>query len=199
MKSAFRYLVLARIESDAIVADTGTGRLIRLEIPDDVAFLNPSYIDLERAERVPEVDPARIELIRAKTVRFPTHPVKSRLLFKLLEEFAASEGLPPLILPGPSVAYTRFDGFTPSCAVIALHKPRIELQGPLAPRIGFQWNEMTHHFPLTDRLADRLTHLSLDPARRKNSKTVLTDPHFAILAFATPREGYCKKWVTELY
>jgi len=199
MKSAFRYLALARIESDAIVADTGTGRLVRLEIPNDISLNNPTYIDLERAERVPEVDPARIDLIRAKTVRVPPHPVKPRLLAKLLEDFAASEGLPPLILPGPSVAYSRFDGFTPSCAVIALNRPHVELQGPLAPRIGFRWNQMTHHFPLTDELASRLAHLSLDPARRKRFKDVLSDPHFAILAFATPRDGYCKKWVTELY
>ncbi len=199
MKSAFRYLVLARIESDAIVADTGTGRLVRLEIPEDVTLENASYIDLERAERVPEVDPARIELIRAKAVRVPPHPLKPRTLFKLLEEFAASEGLPPLILPGPSVAYSRFDGFTPSCAVIGLHKPSVDLQSPLAPRIGFRWNEMTHHFPLTDQLAARLTHISLDPASRKRGKTVLTDPHFAVLAFSTPQNGYCKKWVTELY
>ncbi|MHB8190116.1 MAG: hypothetical protein ACYDHP_06810 [Ferrimicrobium sp.] len=199
MKPVSRYLAIGVIEHDALIADTSTARLIRLEVTSATEPTTPCYVDLEHLEATPDSDPARPELAQVKALHAVSRPPKPRLIDRVLQSLRASESIPPLNLPGPSVAYGRFDGLVPSCCVIALNTPTLAIDRAATPNLGFSWNGVNHHIPLTQGLTEML-HPSGPITHPRQWKLVRkAAPEFAVLAFTTPHEGYCKKWVVSLY
>ena len=203
MKPVARYLLLGSIAENSlhrelIVADTAKRRLLRLQLPVDTEIEAPSYMDLENAAPTSDVDPARPEQIRATTLRRISRPPKSKLVAAVLEELSQTEELPPLFLPGPSVAYSRFDASFPSVASLALHDPILEpqLDGKLLLR--FVWHGRRHHVPFTKELAG---HFDVNTQVGGRKWKLVRDgiPAYAVAAYSAPFEGYCKKWIVALY
>lgn len=203
MKPVARYLLLGSIAENSlrrelIVADTAKRRLLRLQLPVDAEIEAPSYMDLENATPTPDLDPARPEQIRATTLRRISRPPKSKLVAEVLEELSQTEELPPLFLPGPSVAYSRFDASFPSVASLALHDPTLEPQLDGKLLLGFVWHGRRHRVPFTKELAGRFD-VNTPVGGRKWRLIRDAIPTFAVAAYSAPFEGYCKKWIVALY
>lgn len=203
MKPVARYLLLGsiaenRLHRELIVADTAKRRLLRLQLPVDTEIEAPSYMDLENAAPTSDVDPARPEQIRATTLRRISRPPKSKLVAAVLEELSQTEELPPLFLPGPSVAYSRFDASFPSVASLALHDPILEPQLDGKLLLGFVWHGRRHHVPFTKELAG---HFDVNTQVGGRKWKLVRDgiPAYAVAAYSAPFEGYCKKWIVALY
>ncbi|MGC9155139.1 MAG: hypothetical protein ACP5HZ_05790 [Ferrimicrobium sp.] len=203
MKPVARYLLLGSIAENSlrrelIVADTAKRRLLRLQLPADTEVETPTYLDLENAAPTTDIDPARPEQIRATTMRRISRPPKSKLVTSVLDELSQTEELPPLFLPGPSVAYARFEASFPSVASLALHDPILEPQLDGKLLLGFLWHGQRHHLPLTKELA---SHFDVNTSVGGRKWKLVRDgiPSYAVAAYSAPFEGYCKKWIIALY
>jgi hypothetical protein len=203
MKPVARYLLLGSIAENSlrrelIIADTAKRRLLRLSLSTESELTPPCYLDLENAAPTPDVDPARPEQIKATTLRRISRPPKPRLVNSVLEDLSQTQALPPLFLPGPSVAYSRFDASFPSVVSLGLNNPILEPQLDGTLLLGLEWAGRHHQLPLTKELA---SHFDINTSVGGKKWKLVRDgiPTHAIAAYSAPFEGYCKKWIVALY
>ncbi|MCL5974036.1 MAG: hypothetical protein ACYCWN_11940 [Ferrimicrobium sp.] len=203
MKPIARYLLLGSIAENSlrrelIIADTAKRRLLRLALLTDTEMTIPSYLDLENVAATPDTDPARPEQIKATSMRRISRPPKPRLVTSILEDLSQTEELVPLFIPGPSVAYSRFDASFPSVVSLRLHDPILEPQLDGTLLLSILWRERRHHLPLTKELASHFD-VNTTVAGRRWKLVREGIPNYAIAAYSAPHEGYCKKWIVAVY
>ncbi len=202
MKPVTRFLLLGKIDSDfgteLVVADSAAGRLLRVAAQEPPADPAPRWLQIEHLLADADPDPARPEQFSAKLVATLPRLPKTRYLRRLLGSLRSSESMPPLFLPGPSVAYSRFDGTSPSLAVLGLNEP-VVFGSASGPMLGFRWSEISHQLPLADGALPGAASLKPAMSPRQWKSVMGTVPRFALAAFSAPSDGYCKKWVIALY
>ena len=202
MRPITRFLLLGRIDSslgtELVVADCASGRLLRLTAPELPQDAPPRWLQIEHLAPELDPDPARPEQYGAKLVTTLPRLPKRRYLVKLLRSLQASESMPPLFLPGPSVAYSRFSGTSPSLAILGLNEPVIS-PSPSGPVLAFRWSEISHQLPLASSALAGATPLQPVATAKQWKSARGSTPRFALAAFSPPSDGYCKKWVIALY
>jgi hypothetical protein len=203
MRPLARYLALATLQErsltrELIIADTAESRFVRLRVPFEVEVDLPGWLDLEGIAPLPDIDPARPEQVSAASMHRIRQPVKRRALARVLEGLCQTEELPPLFLPGPSVAYSRFDATFPSVVGLRLREPALVPSREGSPVLEFTWGGKRQSLPLTKELATGLE-LPQRIAGRQWRLVRPRTPEVAIVAYDAPFEGYCKKWVVRLY
>jgi hypothetical protein len=106
-------------------------------------------------------------------------------------------------MSGPSVAYSRLTGFHPSTAVLSLRNSVRIFENPRDRllHLGFAWNDTVDSLPLSENLLRLLKAQPTGPVVGKKAiKSILGYvPNTALVAYALPEDGYCKKVVVGLY
>ncbi len=198
---------LATLGREHFALDLSNERLLRLETlsletaSSEIAPLAPLMVGELTTDEHP--DPMRPELFRCDTLQVANAKAPRRRTRKVLERLAAPTHQPPLWRSGPSVAYSRLVGMHPSTAILSLTKSMSIFESPRDHllHLGFSWNETMDSLPLSLELCERLIAQPAQPVSgRKALKAILGyRPSFALVAYALPEDGYCKKVVVGLY
>lgn len=203
MPPTFRHVLLGTIDlpghrPEFVVLDTAELRLLRLIAARVGEVVQLGYVVLEHEHAPEEADPARPELREVGEVRPTDRSPRRRHLVGWLERLCASERLPPLGIPGPSVPYARFDAATPSLAVLGLREARVEHGRTGELVLAFAWGPLTQTLPLTKDLEARLAHAAPIRGRTGWQQALGRAPRFALVAFTPPEGGYCRKVVVNV-
>jgi len=204
VRPAFRHVLLARLDVPShplehIVLDTASQRLLRVIARSVEATCELAhYVILEHESAPPEEDPSRPDLRLVEELRGTDRAPRRRHLLGWLNELRASERLPPLGIPGPSVAYARFDGTIASLTVLELHGAIITRGRSGEAVLEFAWGPTRSSLPLTKDLEARIAAGQLPHDRASWRAVAGRVPRFALAAYAPPERGYCRKLAVEL-
>lgn len=202
---------LGRFQNEQFILDTSRRRLLRVETsmektsteeensiplkPYDAVIVDSLVVD-------PDGDPARPELCQSPRLSLEARKISKRQIHRSLASLCAPEDLPPLWTTGPSTSYAMLTGEFPSVSIVKLSKKQVLFVNRRDEKVhlGFPWLSGFYSFPLASQEMVRIKPQdNYQIVGRKGVAQALGHrSRYALLAYATPVEGYCVKLIVSV-
>jgi hypothetical protein len=197
---------LGTAASEHFVLDAKGVRVLRLEpkqAPTE-EFVPTPYLPISVGEifESEHADPMRPEFRLCDMLTTSASKLKKRRIRRSMKRLVAPAHYPPLLVTGPSVSYSRLQGDIPSIGILPLAKTsaiRLDARDG-RPHLHVEWQHAHHSIPLTEEMSARVGPIEdAQVLHPKELKAILGfKPHFVLLGFALPQDGYCRKVVIAL-